>query len=87
MGENVKNDGVAVGDVGEKIVCIDWQSICDEIEILSASGISAEVVSSLKDAASKKDSTLLRACLKAATISADFLVDLGANVLATIFTS
>lgn len=82
MGEGIENSGVVIGKNADSITNIDWKSISDEIKILSANGVDAAVVKELNSAVAKKDSGLLQLCLKTANITKDFLISLGASILA-----
>lgn len=82
MGENIINNGSVVGNHADNITNIAWSSISDEINILSANGVDASVIKTLNNAVEKKDSKLLQTCLSAARLTRDFLISLGASLLA-----
>lgn len=82
MGENITNNGNVVGKNADNIINIDWKSISGEIEILSKNGVGASVIQKLNEAVEKKDDKLLQACLNAAKLTRDFLLSLGASLLA-----
>ena len=83
MGENIVNNGTVVGKNADSITNIDWKSISDEIKILSTNCVDASVIQNLNEAAKKKDSKLIQTCLTAANITRDFLISLGASLLAS----
>lgn len=84
LGENITNNGTAIGQDARVVVTVDWIGIRKEIEMLSASGVEDITIQSLTDAVEKEDVGLLRSCLNAGNVAKDFLVSLGASLLANI---
>ena len=83
MGEHIENTGYSVGKYTDISTNIDWGTIADEIKILSSHGVD---VTELNKAVDGKDNSLLKLSLRAAKLTKDFLVSVGASLLANYLT-
>lgn len=80
MGETIVNNGNVIGKKEE--TNIDWQSIGNEINILSSNGVEQATIDSLREAIAEKNPSLIEACLAGAKLTKKFLLSVGASLLA-----
>lgn len=83
MGEQINNHGIVNGQQIGNIEKFDWNSIRDEIKILSRNNIDNSVIQGLNEATEKEDGQLLKVVINAANLTREFLISLGASLLAS----
>ena len=82
MGEEIINHGSITGQHIEDHSNIDWDALIEEISKLSQHDISSDTVQELNQAAINRSDSDLKEILSAKKITYDFLVSVGASILA-----
>ena len=84
MGENNTSNGTTIGQQNSSIMPDDWDRIRSEINVIlnKLPTLNADLKDNLETAVQKKNPKMLTVALQAAHITRDFLISLGASLLA-----